>query len=301
MTSPPQPQQNAEPGRNLPTQNGVAAPTRRSLMREAAEVCESYNLRLSPARLRVIVKNYEIAAPENSIGQWLLSYADPTADEARRLTDKIKVGVEGVWHLIEEAYTSRAWAALGYKSWDDYCTREFGTSRLRLPRENRPEVVASLRESGLSVRAIVAATGAGVGTVHRALTGVPNGTPAPQASAEPAAGFADPADAETEVAASGVTESSAESLAGPFTPRSSVTGTDGKTYPVARRQPARPRPAAEVSLNTISSLADRAARESQKLTTDQIRRVKPNAAEWLDGIRNSIEVLSDLVRSLEEN
>lgn len=69
----------------------------------------------------------------------------------------------------------------------------------------------------------------------------------------------------------------------------------------ARRQPARPRRAAEISLNTISSLADRAARETQKLTADQIRRVKPNAAEWIDGIRNSIEVLQDLVNSLEEN
>ncbi len=69
----------------------------------------------------------------------------------------------------------------------------------------------------------------------------------------------------------------------------------------AGNQKARPRPAAEVNLNLISSYADRAAREAQKLTADQIRRVKPNAAEWVGGIRNSIEVLSDLLRSLEEN
>jgi len=69
----------------------------------------------------------------------------------------------------------------------------------------------------------------------------------------------------------------------------------------ARRQIARPRPAAEVLLNTISSHADRAARETHKLTADQIRRVKPNAAEWIGGIRESIEVLENLVRSLEEN
>lgn len=99
--------------------------------------------------------------------------------DARALTDKIKIAVEGTWHLIEEAYTSRAWAALGYDTWDDYCTREFGTSRLRLPREERQEVVASLRESGLSVRAISAATGLGLGTVQREISsGVPNGTPA---------------------------------------------------------------------------------------------------------------------------
>lgn len=84
---------------------------------------------------------------------------DVIAEDARRLTDRIKVAVEGTWHLIEEAYLSRAWSALGYTSWDDYCTREFGTSRLRLPREDRQEVVASLREIGMSTRAIAAGIG----------------------------------------------------------------------------------------------------------------------------------------------
>lgn len=79
--------------------------------------------------------------------------------QARVLTDQIKAGVEAVWQLITRAYTERAWSALGYTSWDDYCTREFGTARLRLPREERAEVVASLRESGLSLRAITSATG----------------------------------------------------------------------------------------------------------------------------------------------
>lgn len=101
------------------------------------------------------------------------------AESARALTDRIKVAVEGTWELIKQAYTSRAWSALGYSSWDDYCTREFGTSRLRLPREERSEVVASLRESGLSIRAIEAATGLGKSTVQRELAPVPNGTPDP--------------------------------------------------------------------------------------------------------------------------
>ena len=123
-----------------------------------------------------------------------------TPEQARALTDRIKVGVEAVWHLIVQAYEDRAWAALGYSSWDDYCTREFGTSRLRLPREERQDVVASLRESGLSIRAIAAATGDGVATVKRALdAGVPNGTP----------------DDEPE-------------------PPQPVTGSDGKSYPAKR-------------------------------------------------------------------
>ena len=85
---------------------------------------------------------------------------------ARSLTDQIKVAIEGTWQLVKVAYEGRAWVTLGYESWDDYCTREFGTARIRLPREERSEVVASLRESGLSLRAIAAVTGNSVNTIR---------------------------------------------------------------------------------------------------------------------------------------
>lgn len=91
----------------------------------------------------------------------------PTEQEARALTDRIKVAVEGTWLLIQEAYISRTWAALGYATWDAYCAAEFGTARLRLPREERQEVVASLRESGMSLRAISSATGISPATAMR--------------------------------------------------------------------------------------------------------------------------------------
>lgn len=91
----------------------------------------------------------------------------PTTEQARTLTDRIKIAVEGTWQLIQEAYTSRTWAVLGYDTWDAYCAEEFGASRLRLPREERQEVVASLRESGLSVRAIAAATGVNRETIRQ--------------------------------------------------------------------------------------------------------------------------------------
>lgn len=90
----------------------------------------------------------------------------PTTEQARTLTDRIKIAVEGTWQLIQEAYTSRAWAVLGYDTWDNYCTAEFGAARLRLPREERQEVVASLRDSGLSNRAIASATGVSEGSVR---------------------------------------------------------------------------------------------------------------------------------------
>src|SRR4051794_28594428 len=51
---------------------------------------------------------------------------DPmTADEARVLTDRIKRDVAAVADLIQSAYLGRAWAALGYESWDVYCIQEF--------------------------------------------------------------------------------------------------------------------------------------------------------------------------------
>lgn len=96
----------------------------------------------------------------------------PTHEEARTLTDRIKIAVEGTWQLIREAYTSRTWAVLGYDSWDAYCTAEFGDTRLKLPREERQEVVASLRDSGLSVRAIASATGVARNTVREDLRDV---------------------------------------------------------------------------------------------------------------------------------
>lgn len=104
----------------------------------------------------------------------------PTQEEARALTDRIKIAVEGTWQLIREAYTTRTWAVLGYDTWDAYCTAEFGETRLRLPREERQEVVASLRDSGLSVRAIASATGASTRTIQKDMQVWSSNTPGAQ-------------------------------------------------------------------------------------------------------------------------
>lgn len=100
-----------------------------------------------------------------------------SAQDARNLTDKIKAGTAALWELIKEAYASRAWASLGYASWDDYCTQEFGTSRIRLPREERREVVASMREQGMSTRAIASGIGVSQDTVNRELARERNRSP----------------------------------------------------------------------------------------------------------------------------
>lgn len=128
-----------------------------------------------------------------------------TSEQARELTEQIAVGLAGTWQLVKAAYNGRAWLALGYATWDDYCGQEFGGSRITLPREERAETVQSLRDAGLSIRAIASATGTSKDTVHRALReGVSNETPG---------GPSEP------------------DVAPP------ITGTDGKTYRSANPQP----------------------------------------------------------------
>lgn len=156
-----------------------------------------------------------------------------TPETARYLTDRIKVALEGTWQLIAEAYVSRAWAALGYGSWDEYCTEEFGAARLRLPREERQEVVASLRDSGLSVRAIAAATGLSRGTVGNDLSGVQNWTPAQSDEEPPGVAYEEGGHPAT---------ASAQATPPPVSSPPVITGADGRRYPASRPQSPRPSP-----------------------------------------------------------
>jgi hypothetical protein len=50
---------------------------------------------------------------------------------AEILTQRIKTEVNQVFLLLAEAHDRRAWAALGYASWDQYVRLEFGYSRSR--------------------------------------------------------------------------------------------------------------------------------------------------------------------------
>ena len=100
--------------------------------------------------------------------------------QARELTDRIRTTLQLGHHLIQEAYAGRAWDALGYDSWDAYCAGEFNEARMvRLPVEQRREIVAEMTEAGMSTRAIASGLGVSVGTVHSdANAGVQNRTPA---------------------------------------------------------------------------------------------------------------------------
>jgi hypothetical protein len=104
--------------------------------------------------------------------------ADLTTDEARTKVELVKALVGTVWTEVADLYHGRAWLALGYGSWDGLCVAEFDGARIRLPREDRREIVGSLREAGLSNRAIAAATGVDESTVRDDLRGAGNPAPA---------------------------------------------------------------------------------------------------------------------------
>jgi hypothetical protein len=149
---------------------------------------------------------------------------DMTEAEARQVTDRIRGHLAFAWSLVVVAYKRRAWVALGYPSWDKYCEREFGTNRLRLPREERGAMVCALREQGLSIRAIASGVGISDQTVQRDRQSDFN---------------------EAVVNHYTLTYGHAEAHAAqPDTPTEpeTVTGSDGKTYPKHKPAPPPPNP-----------------------------------------------------------
>lgn len=212
-----------------------------------------------------------------------------TAEQARALTDQIKVAVEGTWQMIQRAYISRAWTALGYSSWDDYCTREFGTSRLRLPREERQEVVASMREIGMSTRAIASATGNSTKTITKDLRQVSQST-------TPGPTFHEPEEEEHGIGP------------GPFkwippaedpepTPR--VNGTDGKSY-AAKPTKTPSRPPLPGQFLTVATDMGRLIARLERLQNDDRYRVNRAAIadQCVPNLRRAGEVIQDLLEDL---
>jgi hypothetical protein len=100
----------------------------------------------------------------------------PNTEEARARADRIRSGMRVLaeWQQdVIAAYAARDWDTLGYDTWDAYIDGEYGEHRVRLPREQRREIVAGMSAAGMSSRAIGAAVGVDHKTVvnDRAATG----------------------------------------------------------------------------------------------------------------------------------
>lgn len=94
------------------------------------------------------------------------------AEEARARADRIRAGMRVLaeWQAdVIAAYTARDWEELGYESWDAYLDGEYGEHRVRLPRDQRREIVAGMSAAGMSTRAIGAAVGSSHMTVQNDL------------------------------------------------------------------------------------------------------------------------------------
>jgi Sigma-70, region 4 len=91
-------------------------------------------------------------------------------EEARALTDQVKVVLTISHKVLSACYKGRADLALGYHSWEAYCEAEFSETRaVRLDRERRREIVTTLRAEGMSTRAIAQGLGVSDGTVRNDL------------------------------------------------------------------------------------------------------------------------------------
>lgn len=90
-----------------------------------------------------------------------------TAAGARALTERLRGALVVAHDLLATAYTGRAWEALGYPTWATYCQHELVLERsLRLPRDQRRDVVARLADAGMPKRAIAASLGVADQTVR---------------------------------------------------------------------------------------------------------------------------------------
>jgi hypothetical protein len=125
--------------------------------------------------------------------------------EAQQITKQIRCAVKDLDQLIITAYAERAWAALGYPSWADYCQTEFESDCVKLHGDARVKVAVRLKESGMSNRAIAVSLGIGKDTVARDLA--TTGANAPMLDR--------------------------------------VTTSDGRSYPATRSKPAAPEPVSD--------------------------------------------------------
>lgn len=188
-----------------------------------------------------------------------LEHAPLTRDEAVALTNQIASAITIAWELIVRAYEGRAWQALGYASWDAYCHGEFGHSRLSLPAEERRERVRSLREHGLSTRAIAAATGTSKGTVANDLADTAGAqTWAPEVTGTDGKSYSRWRGGDDEVIEAEIVEEEGVGEAKPSTP----------PRVALQKQFARPVETVERSARRVAELArdDRFARNSELLT-----------------------------------
>jgi transposase-like protein len=232
-----------------------------------------------------------------------------SAESARALTNDIQTTITKAWLLIQQAYTSRAWAALGYSTWDAYCETEFRSYRLKLPLEDRREAVASLREAGLSVRAIASGIGISKNTVTADLAQVSQTDPPAAVTARRNIGLdarLDDLDQQIEVLTAAERDLLAQCEATIDTGMATltelgmakkITGTDGKKYtPPSPREKPRRRPITDQAHDAGWEL-NRAVEKVARITRDDRFEANRDAVvmKLRQNLSRSAEIIDELL------
>ena len=233
---------------------------------------------------------------------------------ALNLTREIKRSLEQSWVLIKEAFDRRAWAALGYDSWESYCRKEFGTHLTRLSKELRREAVAALAtgDQPMSNRAIAAAIGVDEGTVRNDLrTGAEFSAAIPvkgevrtEASDEQFEGERPQDEQPKQEPVKGQQPKHEPAEGGEDdeyvpAPTRRVTGVDGRGYSTKPQSKRRRRPLPEQFLRAAVNL-DKAAQDLVRLTEDDRFRTHAPALGGRGEIQRAAEAIRTVLDALAE-
>lgn len=94
---------------------------------------------------------------------------DVTYADVRTSIDTAKASLEHAAEQIVWQIENRAWAILGYADWNEMREAEYGGAAFMVPREDRPELLTRMRQSGLTNVEIAATAGVSEITVRRDL------------------------------------------------------------------------------------------------------------------------------------
>lgn len=233
-----------------------------------------------------------------------------TEHEARRVTERIRAiavtvkdQLEKLQTLLNEARDGEAWRILGYASWTAYLADVMGEQPLRLPRDERQQIVGYLAGEGMSSRAIAPIVGATDRTVRNDMSGgkdfPPDHTPAvdyvtDQADLDAAPELPDEG-APTPHDSGDAEPSEDEGLSVPSPSSRSVTGLDGKQYTRPEPQAPRRRPITDSFTDKRVELA-KAVESLHRLTQDD--RFPQNAEKVATANRSDLLRASDLLHQV---
>ena len=232
-----------------------------------------------------------------------------SVEEARRITERLRTKVlhireqmDGLGELIARAKTGQVWQVLGYKSWTAYVAEVMGEQPMRLPREQRRELVSYLAGEGMSTRAIAPVIGTDQSTVVRDV----QATDANASVEQPQSGSA-------EIAAPEELYSSAPAPIRPAT----VVSLDGRIRPASQPAPAVDRQTGEITPTAPSvprrkpwrDLADVAllkldaaiAAVEAAVSDDRFTTHKNEAVKFRHGLAQTKDALADALQQFKEN